>query len=160
CCNVGALRDETERFVRHHTLNHRRNILLALMMGAALSNASSMTGHDAESLGAPLTPAFEVPQHRQIAATPAPNCPQAPAAVMALTAGSPYSASDPSASIINPANEANVTAQMKPVWNFACAVALWANRYLSNPAVNGAAGLCALRLLDAWASANALSRIE
>src|SRR5262249_33623216 len=98
------------------------------------------------------------PQHT--AATPASNCPTPPTPVLALTAGSPYAAGDPTASIVSADNEARVLEQIKPVWNFAGTAALWANRYFSNPKANVPAGDCAIHLLDAWASANALSKVE
>lgn len=114
----------------------------------------------ANSLNTPLVPAFEAPPPQHTVATAASNCPTPPTPVLAWTAGSPYAVGDPTASIVSADKEARVLEQIKPVWNFAGTAALWANRYFSNPKANVSAGGCALHLLDGWASANALSKVE
>lgn len=88
------------------------------------------------------------------------DCPKTLAPVTALAADSRYATDDPTRSTVDENRELAYDRAVGPLKTYTRTLVRFANRYTRSKGKNGAAAVCVLGLLDTWAKAAALTRIE
>jgi len=85
------------------------------------------------------------------------QCTAPPVPIKMLSVDDVYVVGDKSYSVVDPARKQAREAAMVPVRAFTAGVARFANDYVKSGGTDRRSGICALRWLDAWASAGAMT---
>jgi poly(beta-D-mannuronate) lyase len=127
---------------------------IAMAAGPAQAAGAYGAGGASTDLVAPFHTV--APQTQRVAGS---GCLPTPLAPQSLAIGAIYQKGDPTFSHLDlPAQQA-VAKLMRPIWDFDAAVDTEANRYTKSRGADVAAGACALRMLDSWATSNAVMQL-
>lgn len=89
-----------------------------------------------------------------------PDCNEVPQPLVQLRTISMYAANDATYSQIDPARKAERDKMLEPIRKLTSGVSHYANRYVQSGGADTNSGGCALAWLDAWARADAMTRMQ